>query len=62
MRATVYRVETAADFKPAVEAALKSGRLCVIDVEASNQIKRYAVPLVLKHGTMPFPYSWNMDK
>jgi acetolactate synthase-1/2/3 large subunit len=61
MRAQVYRVEKAADFKPAVEAALKSGKLCVIDVEASNQVKRYAVPLVLKHGTMPFPYSWNQD-
>jgi len=62
MRAEVYRVETAADFKPALEQALKSGKLCVIDVEASNTIKRYAVPLVLKHGTMPFPYSWEMNK
>lgn len=60
--ATVYRVEKAADFKPAVEAALRSGELCVIDVEASSTIKRYAVPLVLKHGTMPFPYSWEMKR
>jgi len=62
MRATVYRVEKAADFKPAVEAALKSGKLCVLDVEASNTLARYAVPVVLKHGTMPFPYSWGMDR
>jgi acetolactate synthase I/II/III large subunit len=62
MRAEVYRVERAEDFKPALEAALRSGKLCVIDVEASNTIARYAVPLVLKHGTMPFPYSWEMDK
>lgn len=62
MRAQVYRVEKAADFKPAVEAALKSGRLCVIDVEASHTVKRYAVPVVLQHGTMPFPYSWDQAK
>jgi acetolactate synthase-1/2/3 large subunit len=60
--ATVYRIEKAADFRPAVEAALRSGKLCVIDVEASNTVKRYAVPLVLKHGTMPFPYSWEMNR
>lgn len=62
MRAQVFRVEQPADFKPAVEQALRSGRLCVIDVEASTTIARYAVPVVLKHGTMPFPYSWEMDK
>ncbi|HSW21484.1 MAG TPA: thiamine pyrophosphate-dependent enzyme, partial [Burkholderiaceae bacterium] len=62
MRAQVYRVEKAADFKPAVEAALKSGRLCVIDVEASRTLARYAVPVVLKHGTMPFPYSWDQAR
>lgn len=62
MRAEVYRVEHAEDFKPAVEKALRSGKLCVIDVEASNTIARYAVPLVLKHGTMPFPYSWEMGQ
>lgn len=62
MGATVYRVEKAADFKPAVEAALRSRKLCVIDVESSNTIKRYAIPVVLKHGTMPFPYSWEMGK
>ena len=62
MRARVFRVERAADYKPAVEAALKSGELCVIDVECSSTIKRYAVPVVLQHGTMPFPYSWNQDR
>ena len=61
MRARVFRVERAADFKPAVEAALASGELCVIDVECSRTLKRYAVPVVLQHGTMPFPYSWNQD-
>jgi acetolactate synthase-1/2/3 large subunit len=62
MRAEVLRVETAAEFKPAVEKALRSGKLCVIDVEASNTLTRYAVPLVLKHGTMPFPYSWETGR
>jgi acetolactate synthase-1/2/3 large subunit len=60
MRAKVYRVEKPDQFKPALEKALKSGKLCILDVEASSEVKRYAVPLVLKHGTMPFPYDWNM--
>jgi len=60
--AVVYRVEKAADFKPAVESALRSGKLCVIDVESSSTVKRYAVPVVLQHGTMPFPYSWDQDR
>lgn len=60
--ASTYRVEKAADFKPAVEGALRSRKLCVIDVESSNTLKRYAVPVVLQHGTMPFPYSWEMAK
>ena len=62
MRAEVFRVEKPADFKSTVEKALRSGKLCVIDVEASNTIKRYAVPIVLQHGTMPFPYSWDMEQ
>jgi acetolactate synthase-1/2/3 large subunit len=62
MGATVHRVEKAADFRPAVEAALQSGQLCVIDVEASHTLERYAVPVVLKHGTMPFPYSWDQAR
>lgn len=61
MRATVFRVDRAADFKPAVELALRSGKLCVIDVESATALKRYAVPLVLEHGTMPFPYSWEQN-
>jgi len=60
MRATVFRVEKPDQFKPALEKALRSGKLCILDVEASSEVKRYAVPLVLKHGTMPFPYDWNM--
>lgn len=62
MRAEVYRVEKAVDFKPAMQAALRSGKLCVIDVESSRDVVRYGVPLVVKHGTMPFPYSWELDK
>jgi acetolactate synthase-1/2/3 large subunit len=62
MRAEVIRVEQAADFKPAMEMALRSGKLCVIDVEASHTVARYAVPVVRKHGTMPFPYSWEMGQ
>lgn len=59
--ATVYKVTEADDFAPAVRAALTSGKLCIIDVDASHTVQRYAVPLVVKHGTMPFPYDWNMD-
>ncbi len=62
LRAKVFRVAKPEEFKPALAAALKSRQLCILDVEASNQVKRYAVPLVLKHGTMPFPYDWNMTK
>jgi hypothetical protein len=43
-----------------VEAALRSGRLCVIDVECARDVTRYGVPVVVKHGTMPFPYSWEL--
>ena len=61
MRAEVFKVTKAADFKPAMEKALRSRKLCIIDVDASHTVARYAVPLVVKHGTMPFPYDWNMD-
>jgi acetolactate synthase-1/2/3 large subunit len=61
MRAEVFKVTRAVDFKPAMEKALRSRKLCVIDVDASHTVARYAVPLVVKHGTMPFPYDWNMD-
>lgn len=62
MRAEVFKVTQADEFKPALERALRSRRLCILDVEASHTVKRYAVPVVLKHGTMPFPYDWNMDR
>ncbi len=62
MRAEVHRVEQPGDFKPALEKALRSGKLCILDVEASREVTRYGVPLVVKHGTMPFPYSWELDK
>jgi acetolactate synthase I/II/III large subunit len=62
MRAEVFRVETPEAFKPALEAALASGKLCILDVETSTTVKRYAVPLVMQHGTMPFPYDWNMSE
>ena len=45
---------------PALREALTGKRLTILDVDASHEVKRYAVPLVLKHGTMPFPYDWNM--
>ncbi len=59
LRATVFQVAHPSQLKPALEAALRSGKLCIIDVEASTVVPRYAVPIVLKHGTMPFPYDWN---
>jgi acetolactate synthase-1/2/3 large subunit len=60
MRAEVFRVEKPEEFAPALKAALESNKLCVLDVAASSEVARYAVPLVKKLGTMPFPYSWNM--
>jgi len=62
MRAQVFKVNQPVEFKPALEQALRSGKLCILDVEASRSVSRYAVPVVLKHGTMPFPYDWNLDK
>lgn len=62
MRAEVYRVEKPEEFKPALEQALRSGRLCILDVDASRNVTRYGVPIVVKHGTMPFPYSWELEK
>jgi acetolactate synthase-1/2/3 large subunit len=62
MRAEVYRVEKPAEFKPALERALRSGKLCILDVEASRDVTRYGVPIVVTHGTMPFPYSWELDR
>jgi acetolactate synthase-1/2/3 large subunit len=60
LRADTFKVSKPEEFKPALEKALRSGKLCIIDVDVSRDVKRYAVPLVLKHGTMPFPYDWNM--
>lgn len=61
LRAKVYKVSSASELKPAVADAFASGRLCIIDVDASAVVPRYAVPIVLKHGTMPFPYDWNIQ-
>ena len=61
LRAKVYKVSSASELKPAVADAFASGRLCIIDVDASTVVPRYAVPIVLKHGTMPFPYDWNIQ-
>jgi len=60
MRATVHKVERPDQFAPALREALASKSLSIIDVDASSEVKRYAVPIVAKHGTMPFPYDWNM--
>jgi acetolactate synthase-1/2/3 large subunit len=56
--ARVIKVHAPADFKPALKKALKSGELCVLDVETDVTQKRYSVPLIAKLGTMPFPYTW----
>ena len=58
--ADVYKVTKPGEFKGALEKALRSGRLAILDVDASHTVPRYAVPLVVRHGTMPFPYDWNM--
>ena len=59
MRAEVFRVVKPGELKPALRAALTSGKLCVLDVECSTTVPRYGVALVKKHGTMPFPYTWS---
>jgi acetolactate synthase-1/2/3 large subunit len=60
MRAEAVTITRPEQFAPALEAAMTSGRLTVLDVAASHTVPRYAVPLVARHGTMPFPYDWNM--
>ena len=60
MRAEVFRVEKPAELRPALQAALASGKLCVLDVECATDVPRYAVPLIRQLGTMPFPYTWSM--
>jgi thiamine pyrophosphate-dependent acetolactate synthase large subunit-like protein len=62
MRAEVFRVETPAQLAPALKAALASARLCVLDVECARDVPRYAVPLIRKLGTMPFPYTWSQGE
>ena len=59
MRAEVFKVAKAGELKPALRSALTSGKLCVVDVECSTTVPRYAVPLIKQHGTMPFPYTWS---
>ena len=60
LRAEAVKVSSPAAFAPALETALRSRKLTVLDVDASHEVKRYAVPVVARHGTMPFPYDWNM--
>jgi len=60
LRAKVLRVSSPERMKPAVTEALESGQLCVINVDCATDIERYAVPLIVQHGTMPFPYDWNL--
>jgi acetolactate synthase-1/2/3 large subunit len=59
MRAEVFKVAKPGELKPALRAALTSGKLCVVDVECSTTVPRYGVALIKKHGTMPFPYTWS---
>jgi acetolactate synthase-1/2/3 large subunit len=60
LRADVYDVNKAQEFKPALNKALRSNRLSLLNVETDRTQKRYAVPIILKHGTMPFPYEWHL--
>ena len=61
MRAEVLRVEKPGEFAPALQTALESGALSVLDVECATDVPRYAVPLIRKLGTMPFPYTWSQE-
>lgn len=58
MKMEVFKVSKPGEFKPAMKAALASGKLCLIDVDTDNTQLRYSVPLIKKLGTMPFPYTW----
>ncbi len=58
LRADVYKVSKPAEFKPALQKALKSNKLSILDVDTDITQKRYSVPLIAKLGTMPFPYTW----
>ncbi|MCP5367477.1 MAG: thiamine pyrophosphate-binding protein [Hyphomicrobiales bacterium] len=59
--ATVYNVEAPDQMGPAVTTALESGALSLIVVRSSSTVERYAVPIVVEHGTMPFPYEWTLE-
>jgi thiamine pyrophosphate-dependent acetolactate synthase large subunit-like protein len=59
LRAQVITVQKPGELKPALRAALGARALTVLDVECSTTVPRYGVPLIKKHGTMPFPYAWN---
>lgn len=59
LRARVFRVSKPDRMKQAVSDALATGELCIVTVECATDIERYAVPLIVQHGTMPFPYDWN---
>jgi acetolactate synthase-1/2/3 large subunit len=61
LRAEVFRVRTPDEMGPAVTNALASGKLCLINVECATDIERYAVPVIVQHGTMPFPYDWGLS-
>jgi len=57
--AEVYEVNRPEEMKPALRKALESDKLCLLNVDTDRTQARYAVPLIAKHGTMPFPYVWN---
>ena len=59
MGARVWRVRKPEEFKPALKEALESGSLCQINVDSATDVTRYAVPAVVKEGTIPFPYDWS---
>ncbi|MEW6262698.1 MAG: thiamine pyrophosphate-binding protein [Thermodesulfobacteriota bacterium] len=59
LRAEVYEVTHPAEMKPALKSALTSNKLCLLNVDTDRTQKRYAVPIIAQHGTMPFPYTWS---
>lgn len=59
LRAEVIEVNKPEEFKPALKKALESDKLYLLNVDTDSTQPRYAVPIIAKHGTMPFPYVWN---
>jgi acetolactate synthase-1/2/3 large subunit len=57
--AETYDVNKPEEMKPALRKALESDKLCLLNVDTDRTQPRYAVPLIAKHGTMPFPYVWH---